>query len=127
MLKPSYNYSQYNNRGIQYRMPRTTGYPITREQRAENNTDDCNRCDKCECDALMKKIYAVDFAIQETVLYLNAYPDSCEALNYYNELVCQRKGLVENYEKNCGPLTMYGNMSNSHWDWIKGPWPWQYK
>ena len=76
------------------------------------------------CAAKLNKIRALDFALQETVLYLDAYPDSKQALNYYHQLIKQRKQLMEDYESHCGPLTMYGNTSQNSWDWIEGPWPW---
>lgn len=68
---------------------------------------------------------ALDFAIQETVLYLDAYPENQQALKYYHELLAQREQVMESYEKNCGPLTIYGNMSRNSWDWVEGPWPWE--
>ena len=79
--------------------------------------------DRCD---LIKKLRAVDFALQETVLYLDAYPGSCEALKYYNELSALREALVAEYEGNGHPLTMYGNKSADAWDWISSPWPWEY-
>ena len=73
----------------------------------------------------LNQIRAIDFAIQETVLYLNAYPGCRQALEFYHHLIAQRKQLMEHYEKEHGPLTMYGNTSHSSWDWIEGPWPWE--
>lgn len=74
---------------------------------------------------IAEQLRALDFAIQETVLYLDAYPDCREALNYYHELLRQRKEIAEDYEDRIGPLTVYGNRSKDSWDWIAGPWPWQ--
>ncbi len=73
----------------------------------------------------MDRLRALDFAIQETVLYLDAYPDHAQALEYYHQLIRQRKEVMSAYEKNCGPVTMYGNQSQASWDWIEGPWPWE--
>ncbi len=71
------------------------------------------------------RLRALDFAIQETVLYLDAYPKCAEALEYYHQLIAQRAEVLSAYEKNCGPVTMYGNMSRTSWDWIKDPMPWE--
>lgn len=76
------------------------------------------------CRALMDRLRAVDFALNETVLYLDAYPTCGEAMSLYKQLVTERKQLVEAYETGCGPLTMYGNVANT-WDWTEGPWPWE--
>ena len=76
------------------------------------------------CNATLKRLRAVDFALQETVLYLNAYPKSKQALRYYHRLIKEREQLMESYQSHCGPLTMYGNTNQNAWDWINGPWPW---
>lgn len=73
----------------------------------------------------MKMLRALDFAIQETVLYLDAYPENQQALQYYHQLIEKRRELAEAYERGCGPLTMYGNQSRTSWDWVEGPWPWE--
>ena len=77
------------------------------------------------CNNQLALLRALDFAIQETVLYLDAYPDHPQALAYYHELIAQRREVAERYEKGCGPLTFMGNRSRTSWDWVEGPWPWE--
>lgn len=77
------------------------------------------------CANELKMLRALDFAIQETVLYLDAYPENKQALEYYHQLLAQRQTVIHSYEKNCGPITMYGNNSKTSWDWVKAPWPWE--
>jgi spore coat protein JB len=77
------------------------------------------------CAAVMKKLREIDFCLVETVLYLDAYPDHPQALAYYHKLVEERAALMEQYEKSCGPLSIYGNKSRQSWDWVKAPWPWE--
>lgn len=84
------------------------------------NHSGCNRNQK-QLDSLM----ALDFAIQETVLFLDAYPECLEALTYYHNLINQRKDLLANYETNGTPLSIYGNRNSNAWDWVKEPWPWE--
>ena len=84
-----------------------------------------NRGGTESCPEMLELLRALDFAIQETVLYLDAYPNNQEALEYYHKLIQQRTQVCEHYEKSCGPLTMYGNKSNTSWDWIRSPWPWE--
>ena len=84
-----------------------------------------HNCNRGSCRNDLKMLRAVDFAIQETVLFLDAYPDHKQALQYYYQLIEQRRMLMESYEKSCGPLTMYGNQSRTSWDWVEGPWPWE--
>jgi spore coat protein JB len=75
--------------------------------------------------SLLKKIQEIDFSIYETVLYLDAYPNCREALAYYHTLLSQRKALMCQYEREVGPLSAFGNQSQTSWDWVKSPWPWQ--
>ncbi len=78
------------------------------------------------CSTLMDQIRAVDFALYETVLYLDVYPHSCDALETYHKLKAQSKALHEEYETACGPLTAFGNRSTASWDWMSNPCPWEY-
>lgn len=77
------------------------------------------------CAEVMQKLRQIDFCLVETVLYLDAYPDHPQALEYYHKLVEERQSLMEQYELTCGPLTIYGNKSRNSWEWVKTPWPWE--
>lgn len=74
----------------------------------------------------MKKISMLDFAIAETVLYLDAYPECTAALDYYHRLIEQREAYAKEYQSKCGPITNQGVRSCDGWSWVKGPWPWEY-
>ncbi len=78
-----------------------------------------------QINAKMNKLRALDFALQETVLFLDAYPENKQALRYYHQLLSNRKELMEELEQSGHPLTMYGNRSQTSWDWINDPWPWE--
>ena len=84
-----------------------------------------NQNQRSNCYGEREKLRAINFAIQETVLYLDAYPCHPEALAYYHALIEERDKLIASYEKRYGPMTMYGNTSRDSWDWVKGPWPWE--
>lgn len=86
-----------------------------------------NRNNDRGCRALMKRIRALDFAIQETVLYLDAYPHCVKALEHYHMLVEQRDAAVAEYQHICGPITACGNHNKTTWQWICSPWPWEYE
>ena len=80
---------------------------------------------RCDCRGGLQELRALDFAIQETVLYLDAYPHNQQALAYYHELVHKRCEVMAAYEQTHGPVTMYGNTNHNAWDWVEGPWPWE--
>lgn len=86
----------------------------------------CGNDQHRDCAKLLKQIQTVDFALYEVVLYLDAYPDQCEALDLYHKLMDRRRLLAATYEETCGPLTAWGNVSKTSWDWVKNPAPWEY-
>ena len=73
--------------------------------------------------SLSRRLQAIDFALQDTVLYLDAYPDDADALDYYHSLLGARAGILASRPKNL-PLTAYDN-TGATWDWINSPWPWE--
>ncbi len=109
------------------------GEQRVQERAVETRLSDMNEGCGCgcgehqdDCEKLMKQIYAVDFALYEVILYLDAYPEHCEALDYYHKLMERRRALHTAYEASCGPVTAFGNMSQTSWDWVKTPAPWEY-
>lgn len=77
------------------------------------------------CRSLMNKLRTLDFAIIETGLYLDAYPQCRRALEYYHRLLKERAKVAEMVNGSCGPLTMKSNVSQTEWNWPRGPWPWE--
>lgn len=77
------------------------------------------------CRALMRRLQALDFAIVDTVLYLDAYPHSEEALAYYHKLLAEREEIVRRLaDSHRRPTTYMDNTSKDSWNWTEGPWPW---
>ena len=87
----------------------------------------CNTPCHNTCDTLKKELMAVCFCLDETILYLDAYPHDHEALCHYHTLIAEKNRLLAEFEANCGPVTAYGNVSKDSWDWIRSPWPWTYE
>ena len=73
---------------------------------------------------LKDRMKAADFALWETVLYLDAYPNDKVALANFYKLRDEAERLTLEYEAKYGPLTAFGNEGDS-WQWTKGPWPWE--
>ena len=100
-----------------------------RNERGERNERNgcgcgCNNS-RDDCASLLDRIRKIDFSLVETILFLDVYPCSTEALEYYHKLRKMREELVAKYQATCGPLTAYGNDSECEWNWIKSPWPWE--
>ena len=83
----------------------------------------------CSCNnngkSPMERLRAVDFAIVDTALYLDVYPNCKNALEHYNKLVRERAALVDLVNKTYGPMTIRDNCDDHKWTWVKGPWPWE--
>ena len=86
---------------------------------------------------LMRKIKEADFAMQETVLFLDTHPNCKRALHYFEEIKEKSRRLTVEYESKYGPITHSGAnylssdaaasyaKSESGWKWVSSPWPWQ--
>ena len=74
-------------------------------------------------ERLLRALDAYSFMTYEALLYLDAYPNSSEALECYNKYRRLELRTKQEYESKYGPITMPTEASS--WQWTKGPWPWQ--
>lgn len=72
---------------------------------------------------LMKQIQVYSFAVYDALLYLDAYPESKEALEFYNKYKRLEERAIDEYEAHYGKIRLGGEEKS--WQWTKGPWPWQ--
>lgn len=77
------------------------------------------------CRTLQSRLKMIDFALTDTILYLDAYPDSKQALEYYRRLVSERERLAASINEKCGPITARDNGERDTWEWTSSPWPWE--
>ena len=109
------------------------------ERRMRYNKNDCSACNSqnggCNSQnggmngntsSLLKRLRKVDFAIVDTMLYLDAYPHCKAALEYYKKLVAEREELSKKLSELGNPMSCMANLGDG-WDWIKSPWPWEYE
>lgn len=107
-------------------MSRSSGCSNGCRGRAGNVKEDKGCNGGGDCKALMKKLQMIDFAIVDTVLYLDSYPECSKALAYYNKLMCEREGIRKTLATKCmRPMSSFENAGESSWDWISSPWPWE--
>ena len=76
---------------------------------------------------LKRKIYELDFAIHELVLFLDSHPTSAKAMKLLKEYRERREEAVNAYEECFGKyiVTACDVPASSCWEWLKGPWPWE--
>lgn len=77
-------------------------------------------------EELLLNILKHNFALVELGLYLDVEPMDRNMIGLYNKYLDGKKKLMDEYEKNYGPLTADGlNMGSNDWNWSKSPWPWE--
>ena len=96
-----------------------------------NSNSSCSRGCGCggntnDCKKLMRELQTVEFALVDTVLYIDAYPCSSEALAYYHKLRQERMEILSKMAHCNTPLTNLDNTSENSWDWTNAPWPWEF-
>ena len=79
-----------------------------------------------EQEKLMRKIQVCDFALFEAALFLDTHKNDAEALKYYRKHRDTAKELREEYTKKFGPLKISDSSAQTKWEWVEGPWPWEY-
>ena len=74
----------------------------------------------------LKEIQKANFAAYDMLLYLDTHCDDKKAFEIFRRLVEKTKSLKKNYEADYGPLTPYSTASQASFNWLKGPWPWEF-
>lgn len=78
------------------------------------------------CDVgLLRDIMAYNFAVLETVLYLNTHPEDRTVLNLHNKYAQRYMELLHEYQESYGPLLSDYPNAEYPWRWINDPWPWE--
>lgn len=91
-----------------------------------NNQRRMNSCPQNHnSTALKDKLKAIDFALYDTILFLDAYPDCSKALSHYHKLLSERTRIAEALALSGSPVTNRDNKSTDTWYWTDGPWPWE--
>lgn len=77
--------------------------------------------------AMKKKIFSLDFAIHELVLFLDSHPTNRKALMLLREYRKMRAEAVKEYEARYGELIIEPSDTpiTECWKWLDGPWPWE--
>lgn len=92
-----------------------------------NSNNNYNTRSNTNCTRIKLRLQQLEFALDDVVLYLDAYPECNQALEYYHTLMEERNHLLEIINNECGPMNNYSNLSKDSWLWTKGPWPWQFE
>ncbi len=72
----------------------------------------------------LRRLQVLQFALHETILYLDGHPMCQKAMEYYKEMQPKVKAAYDEFVSKYGPLTA-AEVSGDSWSWINGPWPWE--
>ena len=84
-----------------------------------------NPCQNKSKDTLLKEIMALNFAVNDLVLYLDTHPSDKCASQKHSEYAEKVIKLTEEYQKLYGPLTVNFSSEGNTWQWSEEPWPWE--
>ena len=80
-----------------------------------------------EQKTLLSRIAICDFILTETALFLDTHPDCAEALAFYGKHLEMKKKAEEEYTRKYGMLKHSDYKDQNTWQWVEGPWPWEYE
>ena len=72
----------------------------------------------------LRKLQSLQFALHETVLYLDGHPNCSKAMEYYKEMQKKVKMAYDEFTSKYGPLNA-SEVTGDTWSWINQPWPWE--
>lgn len=73
------------------------------------------------------ELQQLGFAMQELALYLDTHAGDTEAAQLYNQYVELYQQAIEQYQELNGPVTLMDAAAGGSYDWLRGPWPWEYR
>ena len=80
-----------------------------------------------EREQLLHEYRAMCFGVQDIKLFLDTHPFHSEALGAFSHYCRAANILKKEYETKFGPLTACAAPQSNCWQWIEGPWPWEYE
>ena len=76
---------------------------------------------------IKRRIYELDFAIHELVLFLDSHTNNAKASDLLKRFRELRSQVIAEYEKQFGNYVVTADdvIPEGSWKWIDGPWPWE--
>ena len=67
------------------------------------------------------------FVAHEINLYLDTHPHDEKMIQLYEQYIQKAKQRQDVFEKRFGPLEVQNTQNKIPFEWIQGPWPWEYQ
>ena len=81
---------------------------------------------KEKSNTTLHRLQALNFAVTELGLYLDTHSDDQDATDLFNQYVEQYADALKQYEQVSGSTTQLGAALTGRYEWLDGPWPWDY-
>lgn len=67
------------------------------------------------------------FVAHEINLYLDMHPNNQRMVELYTEFANKTKEATKTFEEQFGPLEVANSTNETPFQWVQGPWPWEYQ
>ena len=74
---------------------------------------------------MLLDVQKLQFVTLDTALYLDTHPNDPVALYRHKMYTDQLKQVIDAYEMQYGPMTIFGHEYGDNWRYIDSPWPWE--
>ena len=85
-----------------------------------------NIANKDAADVPLAELMAIHFAAHDLSLYLDTHAGDKEAFETYKDLLKLCREADKRYAKLVGPIMKSDLAGEPRFNWLKGPWPWEY-
>lgn len=82
-------------------------------------------CNQRQQALLIVQIYA--FVAHELNLYLDMHPNHQKMIKLYHDYSRKTKEAQKKYESQYGPLEVINSQQETPFQWVQGPWPWEFQ
>lgn len=73
------------------------------------------------------EVQMYDFVAHEINLYLDTHPNNKRMIELYQKYAKKAKEATQAFENQYGPLTVQNSSNKTPFEWVQGPWPWEYQ
>lgn len=73
------------------------------------------------------EVQTYEFVAHEINLYLDIHPKNQRMVQLYREYADKAKAAKKDFEKEFGPLLVSDSENKVPFQWVQGPWPWEYQ
>jgi hypothetical protein len=78
-----------------------------------------------ERQAMLRKVQAASFVLDDLKLYLDTHPTDKKALSAFAKYQDEYERALAEFSAKYGALTADSTKITNRWSWVDKPWPWE--